>query len=264
MAKIRAQLDHLHPHPFCVRSREHQPGLFHHGDPFCVHLIAMALPLYDLRQTTIQLRGHRAALEDDLPGPNDHAVLTVLEEVRDAINLWHVVQDVGLLPFRIELLGRAAVQAQLVLAEAHDCHLHPQGHPQERDLMVPRPVGCRRLALHPAVPEAPRHKDAVGARQFVDRRPVREAVLGLLQIRRVHPQHLELAVGLDGGVVQRLQCGLVRVTFVFGDNCDDHLLPYFVLAAGQALPILKGKQTSVRSGVFLGHLREVVKTQICS
>jgi len=133
----------------------------------------------------------------------------------------------------VELLADGALPAEDVPAVLHDHDLEAEADPEVRDLVLTAVVGGEDLALHPSEAEASRDDDSVAR---LDNVP--GLVGGVAQLVGLDPAELEVALAPDGGVLEGLDDGEVRVLepAVLADEGDLALCLELVNAVGHSGP----------------------------
>eukprot|EP00964_Phaeocystis_antarctica_P146444 scaffold112710_cov30-Phaeocystis_antarctica.AAC.1 len=115
--------------------------------------------------------------------------------------------------------------SELRARELDDGDLEAEADAEEGLLVLPREACRGDLALNAAVAKAARHEDAISLLEGLPRGGIRGAGAALDEVRGVDPLDDELALGVEGSVVQRLDDGEVRVgeLRILADDGDVHL-----------------------------------------
>ncbi len=233
------QLKNLHPLASLVLADKVEASLLHRLDELGVDFVTVTVPLLDDLGAAVQRAGPGplgVLLEDGLAQTKAHRAAQVFP-----VELGHV-DDHVVLGLGVELLRGCFLHAAHIPSELNGGHLEAKAHTQERNLVLPGPLGDQHHALRSAVAKATWHDDARCRRNLVPRL----VVLGLgrsslgrgFEILRVDPHKLEFAADAHGRVLERLNDGGISILAgdVFADkrNLDlllvcrgDDQLPHF-------------------------------------
>mmetsp|Transcript_80334 Transcript_80334/g.194760 ORF Transcript_80334/g.194760 Transcript_80334/m.194760 type:complete len:390 (-) Transcript_80334:508-1677(-) len=131
--------------------------------------------------------------------------------------------------------------SELRARELDDGNLEAKADAEEGLLVLPREACRGDLALNAAVAKAARHEDAISLLEGLPRGGIRGAGAALDEVRGVDPLDDELALGVEGSVVQRLDDGEVRVgeLRILADDGDVHLERERVDQLGERHPVVE-------------------------
>ena len=232
-------LDDLHPLALDVLTDEGKTGLLDLVDHGRVDLVPVAMTLLNLR--------HRLSIERPQTGP----LRILLEDARvlaephgstqlALVDLRHV-DDRVILGMGMQFLASHILDTDNVLAVFQHGQLHTETHTQEGGLVGPRPFNRLHHTLRTPNTEAAGDENTISG---ADRMPglveVRRGRGLLLEMRRVHPDHLQLLVAVHGSVLQCLGHTDIRVmeSGVLSNQRNRHGVVKEILTAGQIHPVL--------------------------
>src|ERR1051325_3023362 len=233
--RVVGQLHDLHELAVGRSARHAQTALLQRRHVLRVHLITMAVPLFD-RIRRVRLAGERAVAQE-------RRVLAEAHRAAEGVDADEIAQLVDDLVRRlvVELRRVRADHARYVARELDRRALHAEADAEVGDLALAGVADGGQLSFHAARAEAGADQDAVHRGELA-------VVALLLQRLGVDVDDAHLHVVRDAAVRERLVERLVRVAelHVLADEADAHLVLRVAQLADDLLPLRQRADFLVR------------------